>query len=57
MRYWLLILAVIPLLAANGCSMFSSSRNNANDRNHPDNGGNADHSSVVSHGEYTGESN
>ena len=54
MRYLLLILAVIPLLAASGCSMFSSSRNAANDRNHPDNGGNADHSSGVNHGEYTG---
>jgi hypothetical protein len=56
MKYLLLILAVIPLLGANGCSMFSSSRNNTNDRDHPENGGNADHSSVVSHGEYTGDS-
>jgi hypothetical protein len=56
MRYLLLILAVIPLLAANGCSMFSSSRNSANDRNHPENGGNANHSSVVNQGEYTGDS-
>ena len=55
MRYFLLILAVIPLLAASGCSMFSSSRNAVNDRNHPDNGGNADHSSGVNHGEYTGD--
>jgi len=56
MRYLLLILAVIALLAASGCSMFTSSRNNANDRNHPDNGGDANHSSVVNHGEYTGDS-
>jgi hypothetical protein len=55
MRYLLVILAVIPLLAANGCSMFSSSRNAVNDRNHPDNGGNADHSSGVNHGEYTAD--
>ena len=53
LRYLLLILAVIPLLAASGCSMFSSNRNAANDRNHPDNGGNADHSSGVNHGVYT----
>jgi hypothetical protein len=56
MRCLLLILAVIALLAASGCSMFTSSRNNANDRNHPDNGGDANHSSVVDHGEYTGDS-
>jgi hypothetical protein len=53
MKYLLLVLAVIPLLAANGCSMFSSNRNAANDRDHPDNGGNANHSSGVNHGEYT----
>jgi len=56
MRYLLLLLAVIALLAASGCAMFSTSRNNANDRNHPENGGNVDHSSGVNHGEYTGDS-
>jgi hypothetical protein len=56
MKCLLLILAVIALFAANGCSMFTSSRNNTNDRNHPDNGGDANHSSVVNHGEYTGDS-
>jgi uncharacterized protein YceK len=55
MRYLLLILAVIPLLAANGCSMFSSSRNTANDRDHSENRANADHSSDVNHGVYTGD--
>jgi hypothetical protein len=55
MRYFLLILAVIPLLAIGGCSMFSSNRNAGNDRNHPGNEGNADHSSGVNHGEYTAD--
>lgn len=57
MKTLLLLLTVVVLLAANGCSMFSTSRNNANDRNHPENGGNVDHSSGVNHGEYTGDSN
>jgi hypothetical protein len=56
MKLFLLLLTVIALLATNGCSMFSTSRNNANDRNHPGNGGNVDHSSGVNHGEYTGDS-
>ena len=51
MRYWLLILAVIPLLAANGCSMFSSSRNTANDRDHPGNGNIENHVSGMQHGD------
>ena len=54
MRYLLLILAVIPLLGANGCSMFSSSRNTANDRDHPGNGAEAGHSSVLGQGENRG---
>jgi len=55
MRYILLFIIVSALVATNGCSMFSSKRNAANDRDHPDNGGNADHSSGVNHGEYTGD--
>ncbi len=54
MRYLLLILAVIPLLALNGCSTFSSSRNTANDRDHPGNGAEASHSSVLGLGENQG---
>jgi uncharacterized protein YceK len=56
MKYVLLILAVIPLLAVNGCSMFSSSRNTANDRNHAENRANADPLSDVNHEGYTGDS-
>jgi hypothetical protein len=54
MRYLLLILAAIPLLAVNGCSTFSSSRNAANDRDHPGNGAEATHSSVLGLGENQG---
>jgi len=56
MKYFLLLSTVIALLATSGCAMFSSTRNNTNDRNHPENGGNVDHSSGVNHGEYTGDS-
>jgi hypothetical protein len=54
MRYSLLILAVMVFLAASGCSMFSSSRNAANDRDHPGNGAEAGHSSVLGQGENQG---
>jgi hypothetical protein len=56
MKKILLLSTVIALLATSGCSMFSPKRNAANDRNHPENGGNVDHSSGVNHGEYTGDS-
>jgi hypothetical protein len=54
MKYLLLMLAFIALLATNGCSMFSSSRNAANDRNHPGNGAEVGHSSVLGQGENQG---
>jgi uncharacterized protein YceK len=54
MKYLLLMLAFIALLATSGCSMFSSSRNAANDRNHPGNGADADHSSGMGLGEHPG---
>jgi hypothetical protein len=49
MKYLLLMLAFIVLLAANGCSMFSSSRNAANDRDHPGNGNNGYPASGMQH--------
>jgi uncharacterized protein YceK len=51
MRYLLLILAIIALLATNGCSMFSSNRNAANDRDHPGNGNNENPASGMQHGD------
>ena len=55
MKILRLLLTVMALLAANGCSMFSSSRNTANDRDHSENRANTDHSSDVNHGVYTGD--
>jgi hypothetical protein len=45
MKTCVLLLTVVALLATGGCSMFSSSRNAANDRDHPGNGADAGHSS------------
>ena len=54
MKTCLLLLTVVALLATGGCSMFSSSRNAANDRDHPGNGSEAGHSSVLGQGENRG---
>jgi len=54
MKYLFLVLAFASLLATSGCSMFSSSWNAANDRDHPGNGADADHSSGMGLGENPG---
>jgi hypothetical protein len=51
MKIFLLLSTVIAMLATGECSMFSSSRNTTNDRDHPGNGNIENHASGMQHGD------